>query len=110
VQQLQKEFKMIKIEKFTEYQKLQAISLKYYSNYKWEPRLYDYYTLTRHSFGLELFQIVEESGDRFGITKIWGDDPNFLEWNQPSYFDKKTFTEGFGEARVHLHDFIILPG
>ena len=99
---------MTVIQNFTEHQKLLAIGLKYYSHYKWEPKLYDYYTLTRHDFGLELFQIVEESANRFGIKQIWGESTSFVPWTNVSYFDKDGFTSGFGSNRVHLHDFIIM--
>ncbi len=92
--------------KITEKQKLQAIEYKYYQNFKWQPKLNDYYILTRHSLGLELFQIVEETHTQFGIMKVWNE--NGGSQDQPTFFDKNGFTDqGFGVNRVYMPSFYL---
>lgn len=91
--------------KLTMLQKLEAVSLKYYSNFKWEPKLNDYYTLTRQALGLEIFQIVEENSVEFGIKLVWDEHGNY-ELEQPiTYFNKHTFVDSdFGKNRIYLYN------
>lgn len=85
--------------------KLMAFEHKYYNHSDWEPKVGDYYTLTRSHLGMELFQIVDENeNNEFGIKQVYGEymsvDANVN--NEPTYFDKETFLMGFGACRVHV--------
>lgn len=91
-------------------QKLQAMELRFYSGVNWNPKKGDYYTLTRASLGLEVFQIQDETDADFGIIKVWDTNGNHKIENPLTYFPKDTFTtEGFGLSRVHLPEFIYKP-
>lgn len=94
----------------TERQKLAAIEYKYYSGAAWEPKVGDYYTLTRNSLGLEVFQIQKEVDNQFGIIKVWDEHGNEKHQTDHSYFPKSGFSnEGFGLNRVYLPEFIYKP-
>lgn len=83
---------------FTTDMKLQALSHKYYSGIKWEPKAGDYYTSSRAD--LELYQVVEVTDNKVKTTYLNG-DKNVSEW------DKDGFTkEGFGVNRVYVPEFV----
>jgi hypothetical protein len=81
-------------------QKLAAIALKYYDDFKWNPKKGDYYTSTRND--LELYQIVDE-GEQFFYTKYC--DPK--KGIEISEWPKATFLKDFGLKRVFVPDWIL---
>lgn len=91
--------------KITQQNKLDAIEYKYYNKHQWKPKRGDYYTLTRNSMGLELFQIVEESKTKFWIRLVWNENGGWQD--ESTEFDKDTFLEDFGESRVYLPEWCI---
>ena len=80
-------------------QKLQALSLKHYDGFAWNPKKGDYYTSSRND--LELYQIVDENETSF-FTKYCHPDrgESTAEWS------KERFLKDFGERRVYVPDFI----
>lgn len=87
----------------TREQKLQAIALKYYDGLEWTPKKGDYYTSCRND--LELYRIV-------------GEDEHYFETNycnpkqttpNPAQWPKVDFKKGFGEKRIYVPDFILVP-
>jgi len=91
--------------KLTPEQKLAAIENRFYNHQSWLPKLNDYYTLTRSSMGMELFQIVTETETQFGIKLIYSDSG--ASQDEPTMFDKTDFLEGFGICRVHVPEYIL---
>jgi hypothetical protein len=84
----------------TQWQKLQALSEKYYSYAVWNPRVGDYYTSSRAD--LELYQIVDEDDEYF--YTIYCNNPN----GERAQWRKEEFTtEGFGLNRVFVHKAIM---
>ena len=82
----------------TPIQKLHALSLRYYSDYKWEPEAGDYYTTCRSD--LELYRIAKiENGI---VYTEYTTQPSLLsEWSESEFT-----TAGFGIRRVHVPSFI----
>ncbi len=72
----------------------------------WHPKVGDFYTIRRAD--LELYQIVEERGDKFWILLVSG-NPNALDpkpmgpWPTGDAFR----TEGFGDQRVPVGEWIL---
>lgn len=85
----------------TQNQKLEALKLKYYDDFQWEPIKGDYYTSCRND--LELYQIVDEDDDFFYTNYC---DPQRTTQN-PSHWPKTDFKKGFGEKRVFVPHFIL---
>lgn len=80
-------------------QKLEALSLKHYQGFAWNPKKGDYYTSSRND--LELYQIVDENETSF-FTKYSTDidGSNLAEWT------KEEFLIDFGVNRVFVPDFV----
>ncbi len=76
-------------------QKLMALSLKYYTNLKWEPIPGDFYTSCRND--LELYQVVDVTEDCI-ITRYC--DPN--KGLKTESWAKDEFFNGFGVYRVYV--------
>lgn len=81
-------------------QKLEALALKYYEDFQWQPKKGDYYTSSRND--LELYQIVDE-GEQFFYTKYC--DPK--KGNDTSMWPKSTFLKDFGLKRVFVPEWIL---
>lgn len=75
--------------------KLEALSLKYYHFYKWEPKKGDFYTTSRSD--LQLYQIVDENETSF-FTNFC--DKSFVAEN--AEWKKDDFLKDFGERRVYV--------
>ena len=88
-----------------ERQKLAALAMRFYQGMQWEPKVGDYYTLTRES--LELFVINRSDGENFYIKKVFhaGQPDNQYE-EQVDPWPIASFKEGFGVNRVWVHPVI----
>ncbi len=88
-------------EKINERQKLAALAMRFYQGMKWEPKVGDYYCLTRD--GLELFQIRSSDGENFFLRKVGPNDAQDLSDAWPI----ADFQTGFGINRVWVHPVIL---
>jgi hypothetical protein len=84
----------------TERQKLAVIGYNYYSGGKerWEPKVGDYYTTPRAD--LDLYRIVREDEDNFYTVYCHTENCTEAQWK------KDEFLKGFGEFRIHVHEFV----
>jgi hypothetical protein len=82
----------------TESQKLQALALKYYSGFKWQPKAGDYYTTCRAD--LELYRVIDVTDTE--VVTIYC-DPNKIA--PPARWPKDEFLspDTFGAMRVFVH-------
>jgi hypothetical protein len=84
--------------KLTEWQKLHALAMRFYSGYQWRPKAGDYYTTSRAD--LELYQVVDIKDGKV-YTKYC--DPakqgGIAEWPEDEFLSPTTF----GYARVYVH-------
>lgn len=91
----------IEIKGITDRQKLQAFEFKFYQGAKWEPKVGDYYTITRADN--QLCRIVDEDEENFYVKLSWLDG----QVGNATPFPKQGFnTEGFGTNRIHCPDWI----
>lgn len=89
-----------------ERQKIAALAMRFYQGMKWEPKVGDYYCLSRE--GLEMFQITRSDGENFYITKVYDPGQNvtlFGELQDP--WKITDFQEGFGKNRVWVHPIVL---
>lgn len=92
------EFKSIEL---TPEMKLQCFQFKYYNGLEWIPKKGDFYTTTRAD--LEVYQVVDVD-EEFIYTKYTSE----LSSGEISKWDKDKFlTEGFGDRRMWIPDFLI---
>lgn len=85
-------------------QKLAALGMRFYQHYRWEPKVGDYYCLTRD--GLELFVINRSDGENFYIRRVF--EPGQPEGEeQPDPWPIEYFQAGFGDNRVYVHPVIL---
>lgn len=85
--------------KLTPEQKLEAMSLRFYSCALWEPKSGDFYTTCRND--LELYKVVEVTETTVRTMYTEGSD-TISEW------PKEEFTEkGFGPFRLWVPHFIL---
>lgn len=85
---------------FNERQKIAALAMRFYQHLEWQPKVGDYYCLTRE--GLELFQIARTDGANFYISKVL---PEFFEMQDA--WEIETFKQGFGDNRVWVHPAVL---
>lgn len=93
----------------TEKQKLEALSLKYYQNLKWEPEAGHFYTTARSD--LELYYIVKiENGIVFTCyTRQY--NPTFPSATPMAEWPIEEFTtKDFGVRRVWVPPFVLNMG
>lgn len=88
------------ITKLTHQQKLDALALKYYSFYRWEPKAGDYYTTSRSD--LELYQIVDIRDGKV-FTKYLVGSETLSEWPEEEFLSPETF----GGRRVYVPSWIL---
>lgn len=82
-------------------EKIEAMSLKYYSKLEWKPKKGDYYTTHRHD--LELYRIVDEDNENLYTVYCHVPDCERSVWR------KDEFLKGFGENRVWVPPFVLNP-
>lgn len=80
-------------------QKLQALSDKYYSHNRWQPKKGDYYTTSRND--LELYQIVDEDEEHFYTVSCHVENCHKEPWK------KEEFLQDFGINRVSVQNYIL---
>jgi hypothetical protein len=90
----------MEITKLTTEQKLEALALKYYQDYQWQPRTGDYYTSSRND--LELYKIIY--ADEKFIHTVYCDPDRGKE---VSVWKADEFLKDFGLKRVHVPDWIL---
>ena len=89
---------------FTLEQKIAALAMRFYQKMPWEPKVGDYYCLTRE--GTELFVINRTDGENFYIRRVYApDQPEGSEMSDP--WPIESFQSGFGENRVWVHPVIL---
>lgn len=88
------------ITSLTYQQKLEAVALKYYSMYQWQPQAGDYYTTCRAD--LELYQIVDIKDGKVFTKYMVGSDV-VSEWQEDEFLSDNTF----GRNRVHVPSWIL---
>lgn len=84
----------------THQQKLEAVALKYYSMYQWQPQAGDYYTTCRAD--LELYQIVDIKDGKVFTKYMVGSDV-VSEWLEEEFLSPETF----GAKRVYVPVWIL---
>lgn len=93
-----------KFTSLTIYQKLQALSLKYYHNMEWSPMPGNYYTSTRDDF--ELYKIIGVSYDCL-LTQYCD---IYKQSEEPARWLQRDFaTRDFGLNRVWVPNFVLDP-
>lgn len=85
--------------------KLAAISLKYYSLYKWEPKAGDFFTTSRND--CELYQIVAID-EELVYTKYY--EPSFSDTISTCLKDDFLSEHTFGRHRVHVPEWAFKLG
>lgn len=85
---------MSKYTKLSPEQKLAALSMRFFSNYQWQPKEGDYYTTPRND--LELYRIVKIEGGKV-FTEYCDKKCALAEWDEAKFL-----TEGFGVHRTHV--------
>lgn len=88
------------ITSLTYQQKLEAVALKYYSMYQWQPQAGDYYTTCRAD--LELYQIVDIKDGKVFTKYMVGSDV-VSEWLEEEFLSPETF----GAKRVYVPVWIL---
>ncbi len=89
---------------FSLQQKLAALAMRFYQHMKWEPKVGDYYCLTRDD--LELFVINRSDGENFFIRNVYAPgQPEGDELADP--WPIESFQEGFGDNRVWVHPAVL---
>lgn len=86
----------------TERQKLQALAMKYYSGFKWNPKAGDYYTTCRDD--LELYQVIEATDAE--IVTVYCDPEKIAppaRWLRDEFLSPETF----GAMRVYVHSCLL---
>ena len=81
-------------------QKLEAVALKYYQDYQWQPKALNYYTTSRNDF--ELYQVVDVT-DEYIYTKYCDPDRG----DRVTQWKKSEFLCDFGEKRVFVPEWIL---
>lgn len=81
-------------------QKLDALALKYYSFYQWNPKAGDFYTTSRSD--LELYQIVDIRDGKVYTKYLVGSDV-ISEWPENEFLSLETF----GRCRVYVPEWIL---
>jgi hypothetical protein len=90
----------MEITKLTTEQKLEALALKYYQDYQWQPKTGDYYTSSRND--LELYLIVL-ADDKLVHTVYCNPEMG----KEVSVWKVDEFLTGFGVKRVYVPDLIL---
>lgn len=94
---------LCKIEKFgiTDKQKLEAFAYRFYQYAQWEPKVGDYYTITRSDN--QLCRIVGSTNDNFLVELSWPDG----QVGNVTEFPKDGFnTKDFGINRMYVPTWI----
>lgn len=90
------------IQGITDKQKLTAMAYRFYQNAKWEPKVGDYYTITRDDN--QLCRIVGESETMFWVKLSWPDG----QVSVASEFEKEGFaTKDFGLNRIFVPEWAL---
>lgn len=80
-------------------QKLAALAARFYDGVEWRPKAGDYYTTSRAD--LELYRVVKvENGKLY--TEYRTNPGQLSEWDYAGFT-----TEGFGDRRVHVPDYVL---
>lgn len=85
----------------TESQKLEALAVRFYNGIEWHPKAGDFYTSSRPD--LELYRVAKIVDGKI-YTEYCTSPGQLAEWDLEGFT-----TEGFGDCRVHVPDYVFGP-